>query len=356
MAQALEQQARKEPENVVLICNPLAGGRWKQLAGILDSAEARQVRRVVTDSIEDIGPALHSLSKRVKLVCIYGGDGTIQKIITETFRTLGDDKPPVALIGGGTMNVTARWCGWKESPEANFRRVVQDYLTDKLVTREVPLLAIEQGSRVEYGFTFGAGTVIRILDMFERGSKSKLAALKLAARTMTAAWSRYPADLQPVLDQMTADIAVDGVPLPYNRFVAVFCNITGQVVRLVQPFLGERQRETFHLLAYSVTAREASTLMPLLVRGLVPIDPKSFIKPVSQWAQLGLAYLGKGSLPLDPRYINRNASSFELRSSEKVFTIDGEIFDSTGEPIRVHLGPTLRLAVSAQPGRVALPF
>jgi len=300
----------------------------------------------VTDSIADIGPALHSLSKRVKLVCIYGGDGTIQKILTEIFRTLGDDNPPVALIGGGTMNVTARWSGWTESPEANFREAVRAYQTEKLLTREVPLLSIQQGARVEYGFTFGAGTPIRVLAEYERGSKGKLGALRIAARSISAIWSGAPVDVAPTLEQMTADIAVDGIPLPYNKYTALFCNITGQVNRLVRPFAVERQRDTFLMLAYTATPRELSTLLPFLLRGMLPIDAKSMIKPLSTWTQIGLSYFGKGSLPLDPRYVNRTASELELRTQEQVYTIDGEIFESTGEPFTVRLGPTLRLAMN----------
>lgn len=345
-----EPDSRRDTDQIVLICNPSAGGRWKQLAGILDSAEARQVRRVVTDSIADIGPALHNLSKRVQLVCIYGGDGTIQKILTEIFRTLGAGNPPVALIGGGTMNVTARWCGWTDSPEKNFRRVVRDFMTDKLTTREVPLLAVQQGPHTEYGFTFGAGPVIRILDEYERGTKGKLEALKLAGRSVASAWGKLPGRTDPLLEPMSAEILADGVRLPQDRYVALFCNITGRVVRLVRPFPNDRQRETFHVLAYAITARELGALLPLIVRGFVPIDPKALVQPVSLWNQLGLAYFGKGSLPLDPRYINRAASTLELRTDERVYTIDGEILESTGEPISVALGPTLRMAVSPRAG------
>jgi hypothetical protein len=341
-------EMKKESDDIVLICNPSAGGRWKQLAGILDSAEAQQVRRIVTDSIDDIRPALASLSKRVHLVCIYGGDGTIQKILSDTFRTLQDTNPIVCLVGGGTMNVCATWCGWDRSPEKNFRRVVREYLADKLVTREVPLLEIRQGERLEYGFTFGMGSVIRILDEYDRGKKGKVAALKVAVKSIVAIWSKIPANFQPLLEQMTAEIIVDGERLPYSHFSAVFCNITGRVVRLVHPFTQDRQRETFYMLAYSVNARELSMLLPFLVRGGLPIDPRALIKPVSGWKQIGLSYFGRGSLQHDPRYVNRTAREFEVRSSERVFTIDGEILQSTGEPITVRLGPTVRLAVSPQ--------
>ncbi len=140
----------KEAQDIVLVCNPRAGGRWKQLAGILDSAEAQKVRRIVTDSIDDIGPALADLGRKVGLVVIYGGDGTIQQILTDIFRT-GDGTwtgPALAMVGGGTMNLTSRWCGWREAPEENFVQLVHDALTDKLATREVPMMKIQQGSRV----------------------------------------------------------------------------------------------------------------------------------------------------------------------------------------------------------------
>lgn len=337
----------KEPENVVLICNPKAGGHWKQLAGILDSAEAQHVRRIVTDDIDDIRPALTSLSKRVKLVCLYGGDGTIQKILTNMFHTRGDEPPPIALIGGGTMNVTARWAGWKESPEKNFRRVVGDYLADKLVTRDVPLLEVRQGSHLEYGFTFGNGTIIRIVNEYENGGKGKLSAVLVAVKAIAATWTRQPIDFLPVLEQMRAEIIVDGELLPYDRYIVSFCNITGDVLVGVHPFTQERQREAFNMLAYSIDSREVSILFPFLFAGKIPIDPKSLLKPVSTWTQIGLSFFTKGSLPLDPRYVNRTAREVEYRTKDPVYTVDGEIFQSTGEPIVVKMGPTLRLAISA---------
>ena len=56
----MANQTRKD---VVLLCNPRAGGRWRALAGVLDSPEAKGVRRIVTDHIDDV-------------VRILTGDGT----------------------------------------------------------------------------------------------------------------------------------------------------------------------------------------------------------------------------------------------------------------------------------------
>jgi hypothetical protein len=339
----------KETENLVLVCNPRAGGRWKQLAGILDSAEAQHVRRIVTDSIDDIGPALASLGRRVKLVVIYGGDGTIQQILTDMFRSGDGDGfgSPVALVGGGTMNLTARWCGWRDAPEENFRQVVHDAMTDKLATREVPMMRIEQGSRVHYGFLFAAGSPIRVLEEYEHSRKGKVAAVTFFARTIVNAFKRDAHLIESSLDQMQAEVFLDGERLPYDEFGLVACSITGSLQIGMHPFNGERGGETFYSLAYAVDPRQMAILLPFLARGMIPIDPRSLLQPVSQVTHIGLSYFGQGSLPLplDPRYVNHPVRDFELRCGEKVFTIDGEIFQSSGEPIRISIGPTLRLAI-----------
>jgi hypothetical protein len=340
----------KESPNVILVCNPKAGGRWKQLAGILDSAEAQHVRRIVTDSIDDIGSSLVTLGRRVGLVVIYGGDGTIQKILSDTFlsgASGGPSSTPYAFVGGGTMNLTARWSGWKDSPDENFRSILRAFNADKLATREVPLLSIQQGGRVQYGFLFVAGPPVRVLHEYEQGSKGRLAAATMAVRTVAAIFGKNPIGPSASLKPMAAEILVDGKPLPYGSYVMTACGTTGAVQIGVQPFVGERTRESFFMLAYAADPREVAVLLPFLARGMLPIDPKSLLQPVSSFTAIGLSYFGKGSLPLDPRYINRPVGRYELRTSERFYTIDGEVFESTGEPIVISLGPTIRLAINA---------
>jgi diacylglycerol kinase family enzyme len=72
--------AERSERDIVLVCNPGAGGRWRELAGILDSPEAMLARRIVTDEIADITASLRRLGREAKLICIYGGDGTILKL------------------------------------------------------------------------------------------------------------------------------------------------------------------------------------------------------------------------------------------------------------------------------------
>jgi hypothetical protein len=335
---------RKE-RDIVLVCNPGAGGRWRQLADILDSEEALHARRIVTDEIDDITASLRRLGRGAKLICIYGGDGTIFKFLNSVFPSETDEVPPIAFITGGTMNVSARWCGWTQKPSINFERVVRQYKEDRLITRDVPLLEIRQGDVCQYGFTFGQGPAVRVLNEYENSKKGKGPALIWAAKTILAAYLGTPSDLHRLSEAMPAEIYFDGEKLPNERWIYFFCNTTGQIVRWVRPFPKGRQRETFFALAYAISREEAILLAPFLMRGKVPIDPKSLLKPTSDWSRIALAYLGRGSLPLDPRYVNRLSSTVEVRSEEPIYQIDGDIFPSTGEPITVTLGPTVRLVV-----------
>lgn len=343
-------KAQQKEHEVVLICNPQAGGRWRELAAILDSREARHVRRIVTDSVEDIGPAMASIGRGAHLICIYGGDGTIQRLLDRMLLDTHKVPPELAFIGGGTMNVTARWCGFTDSPGANFRRIVRAYRSGELLLKEVPLLRVTAGPEVHLGFTFGQGVPIRLLDAYESGTKSKLHALGTAAGWVSAMWTSFPRSFEAALSDMEAEVTVDGQALPYPRYGVIFCNVTGRLNRGVEPFVKQRTRDNFYYAAYAVGLREASLLLPLLARGIRPIDPKSLLKPISTWRQAVLSFRAEGMLPADPRYVNDLARVVDVRSNESLYTVDGELFHSQDLPLHVELGPRLRLAVSSTVG------
>ena len=293
--------------DVALLCNPLAGGRWRVLADVLDSDEAKGVRRIVTDDVEDIRAAIADVGRRVGLLCIYGGDGTIYRVINELLRGDVAAPPHLAFLGGGTMNVTSAWCGMRRSPGENFRQVMRAYRTDRLLWRQVPLLAITQKEQRQYGFTFGLGPLVRVLERYESGAKSRLKAVELGVKSALGAVSGIPRSYRPMIRQLQAQVSVDGQALPYESWAALFANVTGVINRFVEPFAAERTHETFHFLAYAVSSREFAMMAPLLARGLLPIDPRSLLHPVSAWRKVLLSIVGRDGLPTDPRYVNHPA-------------------------------------------------
>lgn len=335
--------------DVVLLCNPQAGGRWRALADVLDSDEAKGARRIVTDEIDDIAEALAGVGQRARLLCIYGGDGTIYHVINQLLARPPERLPRLAFLGGGTMNVTGRMCGMMGSPGDNFRAVMRAFMTDKLHWREVPVLKVEHGGTTCYGFTFGLGPLVRILDHYERGKKGKLAALSVSVRAAAAAISPLQSSMSNILKDIEAMVYADDEPLPYSRYVAVFANTTGTIQRLVAPFSHSRTRDTFHFLAYSISSRELAMHAPMLMRGKLPIDKRALLDPQTILRMLRAAPNGKPDLPLDPRYINQPAHKVRIRTDESVYTLDGEVLSHRADgdnTIHLSLGPSLELAVA----------
>lgn len=335
------RESRRRGAEIVLICNPRAGGRWRELAAILDSEEASHARRIVTDEVEDIGPALAGIGREAGLICIYGGDGTIQRVLDRLSPDEQQEGVRLALIGGGTMNVTSRWCGFDRAPAENFRRVVSAYRSGDLLLREVPLLEVERGELRLRGFTFGMGPMVRVLDHFERGKKTKGRAVGLAVRSMAAAWLRRPGGLGALMEEMRAEVELDGERLPYARYAALFANVTGQINPGVTPFVSERTRDSFYCAAYAADSREVALALPFLARGVLPVDAVSLLKQLAPWN-----WAERAERPTDPRYVNRTASRLTIHTTEPLFTVDGELWSSSVEHIEVKVGLRLRLAVS----------
>jgi diacylglycerol kinase family enzyme len=342
----------ERPHEVALLCNPRAGGRWRVLADVLDSDEAKGAHRIVTDDIDDVREAIAGLGQRVRLLCVYGGDGTIYRVINELLRAPAATAPGLALLGGGTMNVTAGWCGMRRAPGENFRQVMRAFRADRLLWREVPVVAVTQKQHTRFGFTFGVGPLVRILERYEAtGQKSRVKALEIGVKSVLGAVSGVPREYQPVLRELEAQLTVDAEKLPHERWAAVFANVTGAINPLIEPFVAERTRESFHFLGYAVSSREFAMMAPLLARALLPIDPKSLLHPVSSWRQALLALVGKAGLPTDPRYINRPARHLVVETGEPSYTIDGEVLASLDRRFEVRLGPTLHLATLRAPPR-----
>jgi diacylglycerol kinase family enzyme len=331
------RQVKRESE-IVLLCNPKAGGRWKELAKIFDSEEAAHVRRIVTDSVEDIAPAVAGLGRDAGLICMYGGDGTIQRVLDHMFdKNAADSETILALLGGGTMNVTSRWLGFTTSPGQNFRHVVNGFRSGDLMFKEVPLMEVRAGGNLHHGFTFGIGPIVRILDAYERGTKGKAAALKLGLQSAVAAFLQTGSSRE-MMKEMPAKVTIDDEVVPYDEFATIFTNVTGQINPGVEPFTGERTRSSFYAAAYGVSSREFALRLPFIARGLLPIDVMDLLR---KWSR------GKISEPVDtdPRYINRSASRLLIETEEPIYTVDGEILQKPPGPIEVTIGPVLKLAV-----------
>jgi len=244
------------------------------------------------------------------------------------------------LLGGGTMNVTSRWCGFSPNPAQNFRQVVRQFRAGELLVKEVPIMNVEAGGERYRAFTFGMGPVVRLLDAYEQGRKDKLAAVAMGARGLAAAWTGFPRGIAKVIAPMHATITLDDEQLAYDNYTAVFTNVTGEINPGVAPFVDDRQRDAFLCAACAVGPKELTMALPLLARGYLPPNLAALLGPGRT-----LEALGHPERLADPRYINRSGRSLKIESDERMYTVDGEIIHAPGNgPITVRIGPPLSLA------------
>ena len=87
---------------------------------------------------------------------------------------------------------------------------------------------------------------------------------------------------------------------------------------------------------------------PLLARGLLPIDPRALLHPLSTWRKALLAVVGRDGLPTDPRYVNRPAQQLIVETDEPYYTLDGEILTSVDRRFEIRLGPQLHVVTLGQ--------
>ena len=108
------------------------------------------------------------------------------------------------------------------------------------------------------------------------------------------------------------------------------------------------EEDTFHFLAYAVSPREMALLVPMLMRGKLPVDRSALWSPRVLAKAIGS--LGSpDSLPRDPRYVNRPAQRLSIQTTEPLYTIDGEVLESVpGQSLEVAMGPSLRTSSCAR--------
>lgn len=110
------------------------------------------------------------------LLVIVGGDGTVQAVLNHLFSMGRSVRWPIlAVIPGGTTNMTALDLGIQGSPEQNLQKLKKSLAErdiSPLIQRHV--LCIEQiGSEKVYGMFFGAGLIARAV-IFSQGKVKQL--------------------------------------------------------------------------------------------------------------------------------------------------------------------------------------
>lgn len=303
----------------------LCNGDKRRWAGkIGDFAREYGYPYFITTSVDAVGGVLSDLAANgAGFTGVLGGDGTLQQYITAALRRDSTTSLTIAPLGAGTMEQARKWLGWRGTPLQVARQVTRAYQKGELRIREVPVLKVEHAGTVRYGFMFLLGPFVRLLAEYDRQGRSLRQACTTAIWSSLAALTGWPKEYKRLIHPAQVAITADGDEQPnFSRPTIVIASILSRMEFDVRPFLpsgDSLEHDRFYTILSTLPPAQVVTHIPRFRRGRVPEGERLF---------------------------NRPCAEMTLRTSEKLFTLDGELFDiEPGELITVTIGPTVRLVV-----------
>jgi hypothetical protein len=298
-----------------LINNLRAGRSNKQVSRILDLLrEYPEVQHVETDRAGALPDAIADLARRrIDLLVVNGGDGTLQHALTEILANDPFEKvPTIAPLRGGRTNMTALDLGANYNPVKGLRAVLEaaaaGRIQDRVVDRPVIRIEFDRGRRAEYGMFFGAGMIHRAVSLvhqvFPQGRSQGSFGAGLTTLALVARATLRPTD--GILSPDKLQVLLDGAPVPNGEFYLAISSTLQRLFWRINPFWGQ-QRGGLRFTCIASNAKRFSMAAPGVLRG----RPREFVNP-----EMG--------------YTSRNVERADLRMGCG-FTVDGEIYHQTSE-------------------------
>ena len=297
--------------------NLRAGRNDRRVSRLLDMLGSYpDVLHVETDSAGALPEAIADLARRrIDLLLVNGGDGTLQHALTEILANEPFEKLPlVAPLRGGRTNMTSADLGASRDAVKGAKRLIEaayaGRLADRLVHRPVLRADFEGGRRSEYGMFFGAGMIHRAISLvhsvFPTGKTQGSFGAGLVTLALIAKTALRPRD--GILRPDKLQIRIDGEEVRGGEFRLAISTSLQHLFWRIDPFWGEGAGD----LRFTCITSGAERFLRA-APGLLAGRPPAFVAP-------------------DAGYTSRNAKRVELRLGCG-FTLDGEIFEQESDEV-----------------------
>jgi diacylglycerol kinase family enzyme len=301
---------------IAIIANPNArrNREWPLAAEQLRKAAPGATILETRGPEELAGVAKAVKAQRPRVLAIAGGDGTVTHTVTALSVALGDDLPPLALLGGGAYDSLAP-LGGKGDAEDRLRR-----LSEALASGTE--LHVEQRDtlRVEgrCGFRFGVGLPVRFIEaIYATGHAGSFTSTRLLARAFWSSLTSGPF-ARRLYAPMDLRVRLDGEEWPRIEIYGLVCSSVAEAGLGLRPFRrATEQPGAFQALGLTAGPRKFALELPRLLVGL-PARRDRLLEGVGEKLEL------TGRAPLS-------------------WLLDGEIYSSKSGKLAVGLGPRVTL-------------
>ncbi len=263
-----------------LLSNLRAGGRNRSGHAVL--AEARRypgLLRLETAGSAMVADAVSTFADAgVELLAVNGGDGTLQRVLTEVLGHSPGFRPRIAPLRSGRTNMVALDVGASRDPAAALRALVHAAadrdLEDRIAARPVLRLEKVGEESPHYGMFFGAGTICRAIELthrsFPKGRAQGVFGSSLVTGTLLAQLVRGRRD--GVLAPDKVELALDGETAGADAYVVVIATTLERLFLRLRPFWGVGPGPV-RLTTLASGSTGLGRALPNIVRGRAPDTP-----------------------------------------------------------------------------------
>lgn len=306
------QPESKKKYTVGLLSNPLSGWNQKGMRFVREAVNGHpQICHQEASEPSEIALALAEFSyKKIGIIAVNGGDGTIHAVLTELFRQSdGGPIPLLTILRSGTASMIARDVGLNGSPERSLKRLVKWIDRGRANTAIVkrPILKVETASGREpfYGMFFGTAGICQGIEfcltrVHTKGLGGELAAGVTLARSLLSIAGGKSSFLFPV----PTSIALNTGSIEKRDVLSIIISTLERLFLGLRPYWGDEKNAPLHYTEMGAHPRGMLRVLPFLLRG----RKNRFLSP-------------------EHGYLSRNIQKARLEFSGS-FSLDGELYTS----------------------------
>jgi hypothetical protein len=320
----IPDSGKKQP--LGLISNPLSGWNKKGMQFVRESVNGHpQICHREASTPSEMALALAEFArKKIDVIAVNGGDGTIHAVLTELFRKSdGGPIPLLTILRSGTASMISRDVGLNGSPEISLKRLVRwadnGQGNAHIISRSILKVATASGRDPLYGMFFGAAGICQgiqfCLDrVHTKGLGGELAAGLTLARFLIPAANKKNNFIFPV----PIKIAFNNEPEEERNVLSILISTLDRLFLGFRPYLGT-ENAPLHYTELGAHPRRLLMMLPSLLRG----RKHRFLTPEN-------GYLSR----------DIHKAGFVLTGN---FAIDGELYtpDNIAERITISDGGTV---------------
>jgi diacylglycerol kinase family enzyme len=301
---------------IAIIANPNArrNREWPLAAQQLRKAAPGSTIFETRTPEELVGAAKALKADPPRVLAISGGDGTVTHTVTALSGVLGDELPPLLLLGGGAYDSLAPLGGRGDAGD-RLRRL------SEALSSGTPLRVVQRDTlRVDArcGFRFGVGLPVRFIEaIYASGNSGPLTSTRLLARAFWSSLTQGPF-ARKLYEPMDLRVRLDGEEWPRIEIYGLVCATVSEAGLKLRPFRrATEQPGAFQVLGLTASPRQFALELPRLILGLHARRDR-LLEGVGEKLEL------TGRAPLS-------------------WLLDGEIYSSKSGKLTVGLGPRVTL-------------